>query len=279
VVSASKADAEVAVVAAEEMAAELRTVRPTMARTGTTTAAEPLKEPAPETHVAHAGMITAARHLEVEEKARITVATAKDAVGTATTPPEHGWNDCPLRRRHEAEDSKEHRCTEQAHATQDSVTQTWFTRGVATNDELEGFAIVFDDDTRGSKTPASALPAERTTVGDQGQDAPVTSLQDNIVIYDPQVLQAHVAELPEEGVEGVAGDGPAERLAGDQHTHEGDYRVGSYCRHDTLRRYGSVEPHGRRGISHVKTCFNFPWTALFASSARAERPPQPRKAP
>eukprot|EP00903_Cladosiphon_okamuranus_P011969 g11241.t1 len=52
--------------------------------------------------------------------------------------------------------------------------------------------VAATDDDHGSKTPASALPAERT-VGDQGRELPTG---------------------------GVAGDGPAERLAGEQHTGE-----------------------------------------------------------
>ena len=47
--------------------------------------------------------------------------------------------------------------------------------------------------------PTAALPEEGAAKDEQVQDAPVTAMPDGRVVYDPQVLLAHVlaAPLPE----------------------------------------------------------------------------------
>ncbi|CAB1121335.1 unnamed protein product [Ectocarpus sp. CCAP 1310/34] len=110
---------------------------------------------------------------------------------------EHGWYDCPLRLRNEAEDAKE-----QAHTAQDSTTQAWFTRVEVAGDELEEFAIAFGNDAQELKALAAALPEERAVEEDPVQDTPV-ALPDRLFIYDPQALQVPAAALPEDRAAGV----------------------------------------------------------------------------
>ena len=153
---------------------------------------------------------------------------------------EHGWHNCPLRLRHEAEDANEQA---DAHNTRDSTTHAWFTRVETEGDELEDYAIVFGEDTQAQDVlaaaqpeeragensqvqkdladhmqvqmePAAARPEERAAKDEQVRHAPETALPDGYVVYDPQVLFAHVpaAALPEERaadntlVQGVPGD-------------------------------------------------------------------------
>ncbi|CAB1113561.1 unnamed protein product [Ectocarpus sp. CCAP 1310/34] len=146
--------------AAEVMAAELQTVRPVeVGRTATTTTTEPPEETAREMRMADAGMIAGAETLEVVVGLRIPAATVKDVADTAV------------------------------HNTQDSTTQAWYTRVEAADDELEDFAIVFDNDKQELNAPAVALPRERAAAGDQEQDAAAPALPDGVVIYDPQVWE------------------------------------------------------------------------------------------
>eukprot|EP00752_Nemacystus_decipiens_P004353 g3977.t1 len=158
---------------------------------------------------------------------------------------EHGWKDCPLCLKNEAEYAQQGN----AHVTQDDTTsQAWFMQANVVSKDIEDFAVDIGDISRARKEPAATQAECRATVtaavSKQAQNALVSALpsergiydpQDNFVIDDPQALQAHIAVLPAEGVAGegpaerpagsavlpaggVAGDGPAEHLAGDQHT-------------------------------------------------------------
>eukprot|EP00752_Nemacystus_decipiens_P015542 g13866.t2 len=130
---------------------------------------------------------------------------------------------------------------DKAHVTKDDTTsQAWFTQAEVVGKDIEDFEVDIGDVSRARKEPVAMLEecraAATTAVSKQAQNALVSALPSEHVIHDPQVHFAHVlAELPAEGVagggpaerlagsevlpaEGVAGVGPAERLAGDQHT-------------------------------------------------------------
>ncbi|CAB1115932.1 unnamed protein product [Ectocarpus sp. CCAP 1310/34] len=154
-VAAVAAVAAVVDAAAEVMAAELQTVRPVeVGRTATTTTTEPPEETTREMRMADAGMIAGAETLEVMVGLRIPAATVKDVADTAV------------------------------HNTQDSTTQAWYTRVEAADDELEDFAIVFDNDKQELNAPAVALPRERAAAGDQEQDAAARALPDGVTTHD-----------------------------------------------------------------------------------------------
>ncbi|CAB1113487.1 unnamed protein product [Ectocarpus sp. CCAP 1310/34] len=95
---------------------------------------------------------------------------------------EHGWHNCPLRLRHEAEEATEQADT---HHTQDSTTQAWFTRVETEGDVLEDYAISFGKDVQVQDAPAAAQPEERAAGDTLVQDAPVPTLKDARVVYDP----------------------------------------------------------------------------------------------
>ncbi|CAB1099484.1 unnamed protein product [Ectocarpus sp. CCAP 1310/34] len=105
---------------------------------------------------------------------------------------EHGWHNCPLRLRHEAEEATEQADT---HHTQDSTTQAWFTRVETEGDVLEDYAISFGKDVQVQDAPAAAQPEERAAGDTLVQDAPVPTLQDARVVYDPQVLDTPAAAV------------------------------------------------------------------------------------
>ena len=67
--------------------------------------------------------------------------------------PEHGWQNCPLRLSHEAEDAKE-----QANAMQESTSHAWFTQVHADSSELEDFKLVVGDNTQLEKAHAAVQP-------------------------------------------------------------------------------------------------------------------------
>ena len=80
---------------------------------------------------------------------------------------EHGWHDCPLRLRHQAEDAQE-----QATVTHQPAAQAWFTRVQEASNQLDDFAIVIGKCEQVYQAPAAEQPAERAAAQERVPEAP-----------------------------------------------------------------------------------------------------------
>ena len=106
---------------------------------------------------------------------------------------EHGWHDCPLRLRHQAEDAQE-----QATATHEPATQAWFTRVQEDSNELEDFAIVIGECEQVYQEPAAEQPAERAAAQERVPEAPAAR-------------QHHECDAAVDGVQALAAPGTTKR--------------------------------------------------------------------
>lgn len=125
---------------------------------------------------------------------------------------DHGWDDCPLRISQEAEDAKE-----QAHSTQETTTQAWYTRVQVDSSQLEDFAISIGNNMQVQKQPAAAQLEERAADYMRVPEVLAAVLPEERAADHEQVLSAPAAELPMERTAGDEQelDAPAAAMAED----------------------------------------------------------------